>query len=273
MYLDQRGGWLESARFALQAAAYPLQVAVNSPSVAWRWVESALQSRRSLQRQNARLRRENTELKLRLLHLQALESENARLRNLAQNLPPLTQKWLAAEIISSELTRLRQRFVINRGSNADVFKGQTVVGAGGLLGQTMRVGPFSSEVILITDPEHATPVQVLRNGLRTIAVGTGDTALLALPYLPVQSDIEIGDQLVTSGLGGVFPAGYPVAIVTRVDRAAGGPLAVVEARAVVAVDSGREVALLWFTAENPAAPARDVAPPAPAPAGISEAAR
>jgi rod shape-determining protein MreC len=134
----------------------------------------------------------------------------------------------------------------------------------GVLGQTTHVGPFSAEVILITDPEHAIPVQIERTGLRTIAVGAGDdnNTSLALPYLPGNADIKSGDMLITSGLGGVFPAGYPVARITEVHRDAVQPLAQVRALPFAAVDTDTEVMLVWFREDHPASPT-----PASTPAG------
>ena len=139
-----------------------------------------------------------------------------------------------------------------------MFKGQAVLDDKGLIGQTTHVGPWSAEVILITDPEHAVPVRIERTGLRTIAVGAGDTTSLALPYLPANADIKNGDLLVTSGLGGVFPEGYPVARVTEVHRDAVQPLAQVRAAPLAHVDTDSEVMLVWFRADHPAAPATPV---------------
>jgi rod shape-determining protein MreC len=124
----------------------------------------------------------------------------------------------------------------------------------GLIGQTTHIGPWSAEVILITDPEHAVPVRVERTGLRTIAVGAGDATSLALPYLPGNADIRAGDLLVTSGLGGVFPEGYPVARVTEVHRDAVQPLAQVRAAPLAHIDTDTEVMLVWFRSGHPAAP-------------------
>ena len=116
--------------------------------------------------------------------------------------------------------RFRHRVIINKGTRDGAFKGQPLLDATGIFGQITRAGTFSSEAILITDSEHAIPVQVNRNGLRTIALGTGDLDLrrLSLPFLPTNADIKVGDLLVSSGLGGVFPPGYPVATVTKVDK-------------------------------------------------------
>lgn len=259
MVLDQRGGWLERVRYGLQAAAYPLQLAMNSPSAAWNWTRRIFEARAVLQAENAQLRETNRRLRLANMRQAALEQENAQLRGLRTRLPALAPKWLPGEVIGTESTSLRQRLTVNRGAANGVFKSQAVIANDGLLGQTLRVGPWSTEIILITDPEHAVPVQVIRNGLRTLAVGSGDPDSLTLPYLPIQSDIKEGDLLVTSGLGGVFPQGYPVARVAQVRRDGSSPLAQVRATPLAAVERDRIVAFLWFDATHPAAPAAPAA--------------
>ena len=246
MVLDQRGGWLNQARFLLQAAAYPLQLAVSSPSAAWAWMEQSMQTREVLREENARLRTRESELALRALNYEGLARENAQLRGLKEALPPIADRWLVAEIVNVELTTLRQRLLINRGTTNGVFASQAVLDDAGLLGQTMHIGPWSAEVILITDPEHAVPVQIERTGLRTIAVGAGNEGTLALPYLPANADVKPGDLLVTSGLGGVFPPGYPVARVTEIHRDAVQPSAQIRAVPLARIDHDREVALVWF---------------------------
>lgn len=264
MYLDRSSGWLERVRYGLAAVAYPLQLAANSPSAAWRWTRETFETRATLQTENAALRGQLRSLELRSARHAALERENAQLRGLRAALPPVAEKWLAGEVIGSESSSLRQRLVVNRGAEQGVFKGQTVIAEGGVLGQTLRVGPWSTEVMLLTDPEHALPVQVLRNGLRTIAVGSGEADRVQLPYLPIQSDIRVGDQLVTSGLGGVFPAGHPVATITTVERGGGSALALVHAKPLAALDRDREVLFVWFRAAHPAAPANETPDPAAA---------
>jgi len=253
MFLDQRHGWLEQARFVLQAAAYPIQLAVNSPSATWNWLSQSFRTRESLEVENARLRQQQHELELRTMRYEALARENGELRGLRDALPPVADRWLAAEIVTDSH---RQRILINRGTSNGVFKAQAVLDDKGVIGQTTHVGPWSAEVILITNPEHAIPVTIERTGLRTIAVGAGDedSASLALPYLPGNADIKPGDQLVTSGLGGVFPAGYPVGRVSEVHRDAVQPLAQVRATPYGHVDSDRDVMLVWFRADHPAAP-------------------
>jgi rod shape-determining protein MreC len=254
MFLDQRHGWLEQARFVLQAAAYPIQLAVSSPSAAWNWLRESFETRDAIRAENDRLRKQQHELELRTMRYEALARENAELRGLREALPPVADRWLAAEIVNIQMDSLRQRILVNRGTTNGVFKAQAVLDDKGVIGQTTHIGPWSAEVILITDPEHAIPVQVERTGLRTIAVGAGDAASLALPYLPGNADVKPGDLLVTSGLGGVFPAGYPVARVSEVHRDAVQPLAQVRATPFANVDNDSEVVLVWFRADHPAAP-------------------
>jgi len=261
MFLDQRHGWLEQARFVLQAAAYPIQLAVNSPASAWKWLQETFESRDALRAENARLRDQDRLLALRSMRYEALARENSELRGLREALPPVAERWLAAEIVDTP-NKFRQRALINRGAANGVFKGQALLDDRGVIGQTTHVGPFSAEVILITDPEHAIPVQIERTGLRTIAVGAGDTTSLALPYLPGNADIKSGDILMSSGLGGVFPAGYPVARVTEVHRDAVQPLALVRAIPFATIDTDTEVMLVWFRGDHPASPT-----PASTPAG------
>jgi len=283
MYLDQRGRWLESIRYGLQAVAYPIEIALNSPAAAWQWSQEVFEDRAALQAENRALRQRIRELAQLALRRQSLERENAALRAIATPAVDVVEKYLPAQIIGSEFNSQQQRLTVDRGAVNGVFDRQAVVAAGGVLGQTMRVGPWSSEVILLTDPEHALPVQILRTGVRTLAVGTGRRDQLSLPFLPLQTDIRKDDRLVTSGLGGVFHAGYPVAVVTDVKRDGGLPLAQVQARTLARVDRDRIVSLLWFTPTHPAAPispaqnmggdpaakAIDVAPPSATPRGAA----
>lgn len=256
MYFDQRGGWLESVRYALQSAAYPLRVAVNSPASAWTITREIFAERAALQDENLRLREQLREMKILALRREDLERENAELRQLQSVAGDVTQRWLDARIVEETLDTQRHRLVVDRGGRQGVFKGQAVIAGSGVLGQVIDVGPFGSEIILLTDPEHSLPLQVLRTGLRSLAVGTGKRDELSLPYLPLQTDIEVGDLLVTSGLGGVFPAGFPVGTVSAVSREGGTPLIQVTARTAARIDRNRNVALLWFEENHPAAPAR-----------------
>jgi len=255
MYYDQHGHWVARLRYALDAGAYPIQVAISSPKTAWYSLADTFRSSQALRSDNERLRARVLALEFSVMRQAALERENAELRGLRASLPPLIKKWQLAEIISVDTNPLRQRVVINKGARDGVTVNQAVVDGNGILGQVARVGPWSAEVILVTDPEHAIPVEVTRNSLRSIAVGSGNSGELLLPYLAINTDVKSGDLLVSSGLGGVFPAGLPVARITGVRRESNQLLAQVRAQPVADVEHDRELVLLEFDASNPAAPA------------------
>jgi len=270
MFYDQRGGWLDTARYGLQAAIYPLQLAVNSPSAAWSWLKESFATRETLQKEVDGLRAQLREQQLITLRQSALQAENATLRNLNGIMPEVIEKRLVGEVISADTSStLRQRLLINRGGRSGVYKSQPVVSGDGVMGQVYRTGPFSSEIILITDAEHALPVQVLRSGVRTIALGTGRSTALDLPYVPQNYDVKVGDLLVTSGLGRVFPYGLPVGRVTKVTRDPAEPLANIQAEPIANIDAEREVLFIWARAGHPAAPASaaelNIETPKPAP--------
>jgi rod shape-determining protein MreC len=257
MVLDRRGGWLVQARYYLSGAAYPLQLAVSSPAQAWRWTAASLTARETLESQNAELRARDRELSLKVMRFEALTRENAELRGLRTALPAVADHWMAAEVILDvKPNDPGQRLLINRGARNGVFKGQAVMDNYGVLGQTTRVGPWSAEVILVTDPEHAIPVEIERTGIHTIAVGTGDPDSLTLSYLPGNADVKAGDLLLTSGLGGVFPQGYPVARIAEVGHDTLQPLAQFRATPLAHMTALHEVTLVWFQDTHPAAPAQ-----------------
>jgi len=255
MFYDNHGTWLEKARYGLQAAVYPLQLAVNSPSAAWRWMQESFTTREALQQEVDALRNQLRDQQLMTLRQAALESENATLRGLNSALPEVIEKRLVGEVINVETSTLRQRVLVNRGGDSGVYRAQPVITGEGVIGQVYRIGPFSSEIILITDSEHALPVQVLRSGVRTIALGTGRSTSLELPYVPQNYDVKVGDVLVTSGLDQVFPFGLPVARVTKVERDPTQPLSQIMAVPLAKVESEREVLFIWSRTGHPASPA------------------
>jgi rod shape-determining protein MreC len=268
MVADKRYDQLEQVREWLSAAAYPVQAAVDLPFRAWDWVTDSFADR-------SRLREENLELtaRLRLANLQlqrfaALEDENRRLRDMRENSAGVADRVLVASIMNVDLDPFRHRVLVDKGARDGVFKGQAVLDAEGIFGQVAQVHAETAEVILISDAEHAIPVQSNRSGLRTIAVGTGDPDRLSLPFVTVESDLKAGDLLISTGIGGVFPRGYPVAEVTRVDRTAAATFALVDARPTARLDRNREVLLVWFTPPvaplEPAADATGTTAPAPA---------
>jgi rod shape-determining protein MreC len=255
MFYDRRGGFLDTARYGLQAAIYPLQLAVNSPSAAWSWLQENFATREKLQAEVDRLHNELRAQQLVTLRHASLERENATLRGLNAALPDVIERRMVGEVISVELSSLRQRLLVNRGGTHGVYRGQPVITGDGVLGQVFRIGPFSSEIILITDAEHALPVQVVRSGVRTIALGTGRSTSLELPYVPKNYDVKVGDLLVTSGLGKVFPFGLPVARVTKVELFPAEPLARIQAVPLAGIENDREVLFVWERPNHPAATA------------------
>jgi rod shape-determining protein MreC len=246
MVADKRYDQLAQVREWLSAAAYPVQVAVDLPSRAWDWVSGSFADRSRLRQQNleltARLRLAN----LQLQRFAALEDENRRLRDMRENSAGVADRVLVASIMNVDLDPFRHRVLLDKGARDGVFKGQAVLDADGIFGQVAQVHAETAEVILVTDAEHAIPVQSNRSGLRTIAVGTGDSGRLSLPFVTVESDLKTGDLLISTGIGGVFPRGYPVAEVTRVDRTPAATFALVDARPTSQLDRNREVLLVWF---------------------------
>ncbi|MEO1576796.1 MAG: rod shape-determining protein MreC, partial [Pseudomonadota bacterium] len=172
-------------------------------------------------------------------------AENARLRTLMESTAKVADRVLISEILHVDLHPNRHRIAIDKGSRDGAFQGQALLDAHGIVGQITHVGPFDAEAILLSDPDHALPVEILRNGLRTIAVGSGEAGVIKLPFLPNNADIRTGDRLVSSGMGGVFPRGYPVGQVNAVTFDPHQPFASIAATPAAALDRDREVLLVW----------------------------
>jgi rod shape-determining protein MreC len=262
---DKRYDHLGEIRRFLSVVAYPVQIAVSSPFQGWDWFRESVSSRETLRADKAKLEAELRLANFRLQRYEALEAESQRLRALRENTAGVANRFVIGNIMDLDIDAFRERVLVDKGARDGVFVGQAVLDAGGVFGQVARVGELTSEVILVSDGTHAIPVQVNRNGLRTIAVGTGDMTRLKLPYLSTSADVIAGDLLVTSGLGGGFPAGYPVGTITEVKRDPSQSLAEVEVRPAAALDRSREVMFVWLTLEAPAA----LSAPAPAPAPTS----
>ncbi len=246
MIADHRGHHLAVIRDWMSAVVYPVQWAVQAPLSAWTSVRESLQSRAQIESDNVRLAADNLVLRLKQMRYESLEQENQRLRAARESSSRVVQRTIVAEIVRVDLDPFRQRVLVNKGNLSGVFRGQAALDANGIFGQVTRVGPLSAEVILISDPELAIPVQVNRTGARTIALGTGRSGQLSLPYLPQNSDVIAGDLLVSSGLGGVYPPGYPVGRITAVGRDPSQPLLSVTAEPLAALDRDPEVLLVWF---------------------------
>jgi rod shape-determining protein MreC len=255
MMLDHRQHHLDTVRRVIGAAVYPIQVIVDSPFRLWAWLAESTADRNELQLEVGRLQAERLLTRARLQQLTALQAENDRLRDLLEARTQIRDEIRVAEIMAVDANPYRHNIVIDIGSSDGVYDGQAIIDADGVIGQVLKTGLATSQAILISDPSHALPVEVNRNGLRTIANGTGEFDRLDLPFLPNNADIRVGDLLVTSGLGGAFPAGYPVAVVSSVNRIPQAPFADVTAVPSSALDQVREIMLIWSA--NDAAVADD----------------
>ncbi len=245
MITDHRQQHLAAIRDALSVVLFPLQAVVNLPFATWHWAGDATATRQALMDELNQLRDDRLDLQVQLQRLAALEAENARLRAMMGASRQAADRVLVAEILAVDLDPFRHRFTVNKGTRHGVHVGQALLDANGVLGQVVRVQPLTAEAIMISDADHALPVIVNRNGLRTIAMGTGDTEHLSLPFLPNSADIDEGDLLVSSGLGGTFPSGYPVATVRRVERRPGEAFAQISAEPAAGLLRAREVLLVW----------------------------
>jgi rod shape-determining protein MreC len=256
--VDKRYDHLGKIRRLLSVVAYPVQVAVASPFEGWNWFRDSITTRDALRADRAKLAAELRLAQFRLQRYEALEAETQRLRALRDNTTSVTDRFVIGDVMDVDLDAFRERILVDKGASDGIYVGQAVLDAGGVFGQVARVGQLTSEVILVSDAAHAIPVQINRNGLRTVAVGTGDTNRLKLPYLPTSADVVTGDLLVTSGLGGGFPAGYPVGTVAEVKRDPAQSLADVEVKPAAALDRSREVMFVWLKPQ-----AQELLPPPP----------
>ncbi len=249
MVADHRQHHLAAIRDGIATLAYPIQWAVSAPVQVCDAMRESFATKTRVEAENVKLASDNLVLRLKLLRFESLEQENQRLRAARESSARAVQRTLVAEIVRVDLDPFRQRVLVNKGTRAGVFRGQAAIDANGIFGQVTRAGPCSAEIILISDPEHAIPVQVNRTGARSIALGTGRSGLLSLPYLPQNADVIVGDLLVSSGLGGVYPPGYPVGKVTAVVRDPGQPLLAVEAEPLAGLDRDPEMLLVWFDSD------------------------
>jgi len=244
MVLDHRNEYLSGVRKGLSILLYPVQVMVSAPFDLSRTVAESVATRGELQTENTRLREQALVRDARLQRMAALEAENARLRALLDSTAKVGEDMLIAEIVSVDMNRFRNLIVVNRGGQDGVFVGQPVIDADGVVGQITRDRHYTAEAMLITDVDHAIPVEIARNRLRTIAVGSGELDRLSLPFLPGNADVKEGDLLVTSGLGGKFPPGYPVASVRTIRGVTGQPFLDIHAIPAAALNRMREVLLI-----------------------------
>jgi len=244
MVVDSRTTWLNNLRNVLAVTLAPIQVFASAPSLIGGVVNNLLSSDPDIDIAYENLRNEYFQLKSETLLLRTLQDENRDLRTLLDASERLSEKVTLAELINVSIDPYNHRVLVGRGIRDGVYAGQAVIDDQGVIGQVTEVMPFNSGVMLITDPGHALPVQVQRTGLRTVVYGTGSVSSLRVPFLNENSDVKAGDVLLSSGLGGRFPNGYPVATITSVEVIQDEAFMRVSAEPVGKLDRSNHVLLL-----------------------------
>jgi len=251
MTLDYQTHYLREMRSLLSTLAYPLQWVINAPGNWATHVSPYFQNKFSLIEENKHLHYEHFLTQAKLQKMLSLEHENARLRALLQTGAELHDAFLVAEILQMDPDPFVHVAVVNKGKRDGVFLGQPVVDAEGIMGKVIEINKITSRVMFITDTSHGIPVENIRNGVRAIGIGTGNMDKLELQHVPLTTDIKIGDKLVTSGLGGGYPAGYPVGLVSEFVHEAGAPFATIRVKPIAKLGQSRQILLIQT---EPAAP-------------------
>ena len=269
MVLDHRNGWLWRVRYAASAVVEPVYRLANLPGAGMRTLTVAFADRKLLTEQNQRLREDLLLANARLNRMAAVAEQNQRLKELLDTQHSLELNVQLARVVGVDLGAWQQRLVINLGARDGVKPGQPVIDAHGVIGQVVEVLPTTAVVMLVTDPAHAIPVVVERSGLRTVAYGARDGSGMVLPNIPLAADVRPGDKLLTSGLGGRFPPGFPVGKVESVGLGASGMFRAAQVQPAADIDRSEDVLLLHDQAE-PAGPPTPAAPSGP-PTGLAPA--
>jgi rod shape-determining protein MreC len=245
MFLDTRFVQVDRLRQSISYIVSPVQSLVSLPSDIVSWSTETFAERNELLDSNRTLRSQMIILQQKVQQLAVLEAENDRLRRLLDATARLDSTFITAEMVSVDPDPFSIQVIVNRGANDGVYIGQAVVDADGLFGLVVQVDSLTSRVALVADVNLAVPVYVNRNGMRSVVVGTGDLKGLEMEYVPDTADIQIGDMLVTSGLGNRFPAGYPVAEVVAIEHDPGEPFARIRARPLAQLDRSRSLLMVF----------------------------
>ncbi|MBI2295098.1 MAG: rod shape-determining protein MreC [Betaproteobacteria bacterium] len=260
---DARFNYLTPLRQIAAAIIYPLQRTASAPASIARRIGDFFVTHSSLRADNARLAEENFSNAARLQQLKGLQAENAQLRALVAARERLNVKVLAAEVLYAARDPFTRKIIVDKGLQDEIKAGRAVVDDRGIVGQVTRVYPWLSEVTLITDKGQLVPVQNLRNGLRAVLAGTGNDGVLELRFVPLNADFRNGDELVTSGIDGVYPPGLPVAQVSNVERNAAQLFARITCTPLAGVASHTRVLIVSEPRDVPPRPAEEQRPPRP----------
>ena len=251
---DSRMGAFTKVRTYMDTAVSPFYFLANGPRQILDSISQTLASRQQLELENKTLHRELMLKNSELLLLGQFKQENARLRELLGSPLRQDEQKMVTQVISTATDPYTDQLVIDKGSVNGVYEGQPVISDKGVVGQVIGVGKITSRILLICDAAHALPIQVLRNDIRVIAAGNGCSEDLQLEHLPANTDIRVGDVLVTSGLGGRFPEGYPVGVVSSVKLDTQRAYTVIKARPTAGLQRLRYLLLLWGADRNGVAP-------------------
>jgi rod shape-determining protein MreC len=265
MLMDHRMKLGVQVRSTLSVVIEPVWWLASLPSRMWTGVDDELATRQALQDSNEQLLRQLQILNARMQRMQAVNEENQRLRALLKANRNGSLQVQMIKILNVDLNPYQQRIVLDAGTRQGVLVGQAIMDAGGILGQVIEASNNKATALLVTDVDHATPVQVVRSGFRGIAFGTGEPHSLQLRDIPRSADIRVGDLLVTSGMGGRFPAGFPVAKIESLKPNDTGLFMIASAKPSARLDRGLEVLLV-----NEIIPAPPLAPP-PSPVVLTPA--
>lgn len=255
MVLDHREHYLTPVRVVLNALVAPMQYVVDAPIKLLVTFNSKLSTREALIAENISLRGQQLLLQAKLQKLIALESENSELRELLKSSSKVQHERISvAQLLAVSTDPLASELIIDKGLHAQVYEGQPIVDANGIVGQVIQVGSNTSRVLLITDLRSAVPVQDTRNGVRGLVVGRGNLAKLALTDIPDTVDVRVGDVLVSSGLGGRYPEGYPVGVVHLVNHNSGDQFTKIDVVPSAQINRRSNVLLIWLPHVQPDVP-------------------
>ena len=257
---DARYGYLEGIRKAVSVLIYPLQRLAGAPRAALDGVGEFFVTQNALRTVNAKLAAQSLSDAAMLRKYAALAAENAHLRDLLAARQRFPESTVFAEVLYAGRDPFTRKIVIDRGQQHGIKAGQPVIDQIGVIGQVTRIYPWLADVTLITDKEQAVPVQSLRNGLRAVLGGTGNDGQLELKFIPLNADFQNGDQLVTSGIDGVYPPGLPVAEVSNVERNAAYLFARITCKPLAGATSHSQVLVLNWENKAPERPADEAKP-------------
>ncbi len=245
LYFDHSYRALSQVRQWLTVAATPVLFLADLPGRIWGTASQVVMSHNDLLQENARFKARNLILEQKVQKLASLTAQNIRLRELLNSSELVDEQVLVAEVAGVDPDPFRHRVIINKGAIDKVYQGQAILDAHGVMGQVIEVSPVSSRVLMLTDMAARIPVQNHRTKYRTIAAGTGRPDRLELLHIPVTEDFQEGDLLTSSGLGGTYPEGYPVGVVTGVIHNPGDAFASIEVQPLAEVNRSRVVLLVF----------------------------